>query len=352
MQADTAVTRVVRGDGVYLRVYEWGGASGQAVSTPRPTILLVHGYPDNARVWQRLAPLLAERYHVVAYDVRGAGHSGRPRQTSAYRLEHLARDMAAVIDATCADAAVHLVGHDWGSIQSWEAVATQPLASRIASFTAISGPSLDHLGHWLGRCLRGASEGGRRQAARQLRHSWYVFAFHLPLAFPLAWKLGLARAWPALLKRQERVELAADHSQAADGAAGVKLYRANVLPRLLKPRQRRVELPVQLIVPLHDRFVLPEAWSDLWRWVPRLWRREIVAGHWVQLSDPRQLAAWIEEFAAFVDGGAETAALQAAHEQAHTQAGDMKADGVSAPPSHRCQSRPVATAAEASTRRA
>src|SRR5205085_969867 len=56
----------------------------------------------------------------------------------------LVRDMAAVIDAVSPDEKVHLVGHDWGSIQAWEAVTTMP--ERFASFTSISGPGLDHAG--------------------------------------------------------------------------------------------------------------------------------------------------------------------------------------------------------------
>jgi len=52
---------------------------------------------------------------VIAYDVRGAGASSRPRDDRAYDLTVLADDMTAVIDAVSPGRPVHVVGHDWGA---------------------------------------------------------------------------------------------------------------------------------------------------------------------------------------------------------------------------------------------
>lgn len=43
-----------------------------------PPLLLLHGYPETHRMWDRVAPALAERFEVVAPDLRGYGDSGRP----------------------------------------------------------------------------------------------------------------------------------------------------------------------------------------------------------------------------------------------------------------------------------
>ncbi|MGB8423215.1 alpha/beta fold hydrolase, partial [Paraburkholderia sp.] len=47
------------------------------VSGPRdaPLIVLVHGYPDSATVWEPVRAQLDARYRVISYDVRGAGAS-------------------------------------------------------------------------------------------------------------------------------------------------------------------------------------------------------------------------------------------------------------------------------------
>ena len=114
-------SEVTSTDGVRLQVYESGQAAG-------PTVVCVHGYPDDHTLWAGVATELAPRYHVVSYDVRGAGESGKPRNREAYRLDQLARDLAAVIDAVSPDRPVHLLAHDWGAVQAWHALTGQWLA--------------------------------------------------------------------------------------------------------------------------------------------------------------------------------------------------------------------------------
>jgi NAD(P)-dependent dehydrogenase (short-subunit alcohol dehydrogenase family)/pimeloyl-ACP methyl ester carboxylesterase len=292
---------------VELAVYAWGTPAAGT-----PTVVLVHGYPDAASVWAATAERLAATHHVVAYDVRGAGRSTRPDHTAAYDLQHLVDDLAAVIDAVSPQRPVHLVGHDWGSIQSWEAVTTASLRGRIASYTTISGPSLDHAGYWLLQRMKSGSPEKLSQVARQAAHSWYIGMFHLPALAPAMWKLGGDQLWPAVLKSVEGIRAEASATQSRDGEHGVKLYRANVRKRVLKPGERRTDLPVQLIFPMRDRFMVAEIWDDLPQWAPKLWRRDVDAGHWLQVSHPQLLADHIAEFIAFVEGGVETPALRRA----------------------------------------
>ncbi|MGH8430253.1 MAG: alpha/beta fold hydrolase, partial [Solimonas sp.] len=77
-------SQIVNSGDVELAVYTWG-KPGKS----KPTVVLVHGYPDAASVWKATAAKLAERYRVLAYDVRGAGRSTHPDHTQAYDLEHL-----------------------------------------------------------------------------------------------------------------------------------------------------------------------------------------------------------------------------------------------------------------------
>lgn len=296
----------VKGDGVELAAYRWGNAAG-------PTLLLVHGYPDNHEVWLPLIRELAADCQIIAYDVRGAGASDIPRKTGNYRLEKLANDLEAVIKAVSPDRPVHLVAHDWGSIQSWEAVTEPRIQPLLASYTTISGPCLDHVGHWMRARLKEKRPRAFGQVIGQLVSSWYIGFFHTPLVPELLWRAGLARAWPTLLRRLEGVrESRPNPTQASDGHHGVKLYRANFITSLFRPRQRPTEVPVQLIVPTRDRFVRPQLFQDIDRWVPRLWRREVAAGHWQLMADPSRLAGWIREFVDHLEGGDASRALQLA----------------------------------------
>ena len=77
----------------------------------------------------------------------------------------------------------------------------------------------------------------------------------------------------------------------ADATNGLKIYRANFLRALTrKPRECRVSVPVQLLVNTEDKFVRPYVYDDTSRWVPRLWRRDVHAGHWLPMSHPQVVA--------------------------------------------------------------
>ncbi|MFE6050316.1 SDR family oxidoreductase [Kitasatospora sp. NPDC056446] len=294
--------RTVHSGGLPLAVFEQGDPD-------TPTVLLVHGYPDTHAVWDDIAADLARDHHVVRYDVRGAGESGVPADRDGYRLELLAEDLFAVADAVSPDRPVHLVAHDWGSIQSWEAATTPGAERRIASYTTMSGPSLDHMGFWLRHRLRRPTPRHLKQLLHQGLHSWYITAFHLPFLAPGIWRLGLARAWPRVLRDLEHVTPRADHPQPSlrrDAVRGIELYRANFRPVMGSPRERTTEVPVQLVTLTRDRYVGTYLSEGLERWVPRLTRRTLHAGHWSALLEKgATVAGMIRGFAARNEPGHE-----------------------------------------------
>ena len=69
-----------------------------------------------------------------------AGRRRREPLRGGFTLEKLTDDFLAVADAVSPDRPVHLVGHDWGSVQAWEFVTVPRTEGRIASFTSMSGP--------------------------------------------------------------------------------------------------------------------------------------------------------------------------------------------------------------------
>ncbi|MFM9708434.1 MULTISPECIES: SDR family oxidoreductase [Streptomyces] len=285
--------RRVRTGGIELCVAELGDPG-------RPTVVLVHGYPDSKEVWSEVASRLADRFHVVLYDVRGHGRSSAPRPLrGGFTLEKLTDDFLAVADAVSPGRPVHLVGHDWGSVQSWEFVTVERTKGRIASFTSMSGPSLDHFGHWINKRLTRPTPRRIGQLLGQGAKSWYVYLLHTPVLPELAWRGPLGKRWPGILRRLEKVP-GGDYptsSLPSDAAHGTWLYRDNVRSRLRRPRQdAHAHTPVQLITPLGDAFLSEQLYDDLELWAPRLTRRTIPAKHWVPRTRPDQLASWITEF--------------------------------------------------------
>jgi pimeloyl-ACP methyl ester carboxylesterase len=59
-----------------------------------PAVLLLHGFPSSSRMCEPLLWRLANRYHLVAPDYPGFGHSDAPPATEfAYTFDHLAEMM-------------------------------------------------------------------------------------------------------------------------------------------------------------------------------------------------------------------------------------------------------------------
>lgn len=297
MTAPTALpARLVRTtDGVDLAVYEQGPAGA-------PVVVLVHGYPDDHTVWDGVAAILADRFRVVRYDVRGCGASSVPAKTGDYALPRLAADLGEVLDAVSPHDAVHLVAHDWGSIQSWEAVTAPEFADRLASFTTISGPSLDMAAHWLRR-----SHAHPLAGLKQLADSYYVAMFQLPVLPELAIRAGIV---DAAITRSARAgtpwrrDRPRKHANRKDALNGVELYRANFAARMALPRPRRTDVPTQVLAPTEDHHVsIALATQAPVPFVTELVSRTIVGNHWVVEQQPAMVAAKVTEFIDHVNGG-------------------------------------------------
>ena len=300
----TVTTQIISSGQVRLHAFTRGEPSN-------PAIVLVHGYPDNHSVWDAVAENLAQHFYVIAYDVRGAGQSDKPKKIADYQMPLLAQDLQAVVDTLIPGRSFHLAAHDWGSIQSWESVTTEALKGRILSYSSVSGPCLDHMGFWMRNHLFSTSFSNLAKAIRQLFSSWYIVFFQLPILAPLIWRFGLAKVWPAYLRWREGVdEPDVNPTQGEDGAIGVRLYRASFISKMFRPQPRFAHCPVQLIVPTGDNYVGTQLFSELTNWVEHLYRRDIDATHWVLLTHSKEIAEWIAEFANVIDTDEDDSALR------------------------------------------
>lgn len=259
-----------------------------------PAMVLVHGYPDNQEVWEKIVALLIKNFYVITYDVRGAGRSSVPKKIRSYRLPQLANDLESVVNRVIPNRPFHLAAHDWGSIQTWESVTEPRFNGRILSYSTISGPCLDHAAHLLRKVVKVQP----LQLAKLLTKSWYIGVFHMPLLAPTFWKHASGQQWQRFLSQLERQKgLPVSKRIMTDGEFGINLYRANFIPALTRPRQRYAQCPVQAIVLKHDRFVSPDYIAEMPNWVKDFSSVEIDANHWAILSQPEHVAALITDFA-------------------------------------------------------
>jgi pimeloyl-ACP methyl ester carboxylesterase len=151
-----------------------------------PLALCLHGFPDSAHTWRYLLPeLAAAGFRAVAPNLRGYAPTSVPTD-GRYQVGALVQDANALHEALGGGDDAVLIGHDWGALATYGAVAHQPERWRRA-VTAAVPPT--------------ASIGMSLLTYAQLQKSWYMFFFLSPLAeaaVPLddyAFLGGLWRDW-------------------------------------------------------------------------------------------------------------------------------------------------------------
>lgn len=100
--------------GLRLRVHEWGDPA-------RTPVVMIHGMFDHARTFDVIAPLLAEKFHVVAMDARGHGDSD---WAESYPWVIDVLTIVQLLRSTGRPA--HLIGHSKGGGQSTDAAVRAP----------------------------------------------------------------------------------------------------------------------------------------------------------------------------------------------------------------------------------
>lgn len=288
-------TRTVKTAEVDLHVVEAGDPKN-------PGILFLHGFPDCHRVWENQIDALARSFHVIAFDMRGCGRSSLPNDRHAYRMERLLPDIAAVIDATRGKKGrVHLVGHDWGSVIGWGFVADPVYAPRVQSWTSMSGPHPGLVWQWLGRRLRSGSLKEMRGAFDQFASSWYIFALNVPGVGRALFRFAGVEVWKTAMRKggvkagDSYLDVGQDDVERMT-LNPIGLYQQNALTPPAPPAAGSVTMPVQLIVPKHDRFVRPQLFCDLDEICPNLMRVDINANHWAQRSNAAEITVLVREF--------------------------------------------------------
>lgn len=238
-------THQVLANGMSFTVDEAG--EGDAVA------LLLHGFPESRRSWREQLPMLADLgWRAVAPDLRGYGGTSRPAERSAYVIDHLVEDAAALFDALGAKRRL-LIAHDWGALIAWVFAIerARPLDGLVIMNVPHPAIYLDHI---------------RRSPAQWLK-SWYVLFFQLPWLPEALLTANRARAVGRSFSQSaidpscftdEIIDHYRDNA-AAPGAmtAMINYYRANVaqLGRWGPGRAPKIETPVLMVWGEQDPFL-------------------------------------------------------------------------------------------------
>jgi pimeloyl-ACP methyl ester carboxylesterase len=180
-----------------------------------PPVVLLHGWPQTWYEWRFVMPRLAERFTVIAPDLRGLGDSSRP--LTGYDKRTVANDVWRLMTETLGHRTFHLVGHDWGGPTAYALAASHPEAvTKLAIVdVVIPGDGGDF------------SQGGRR---------WH-HQFHITPDLPEALVAGRERIYlqwfyqtfaykPGAIDEAALDEFVRTYSQPGALRAGFNYYRS------------------------------------------------------------------------------------------------------------------------------
>ena len=132
------------------------------------TILMLHGWPDTHRLWDRQVAYFGKRHRCVTVTLPGFGELGQAR---GHTLDHVVSVIAQVVDAISPDRKVTLMLHDWGCAFGYQFAMLHP--ERVARIVAID----------VGDANSPAFQQSLSMVAKGM-----VFAYQITLA--LGWYIG------------------------------------------------------------------------------------------------------------------------------------------------------------------
>ncbi len=263
-----------------------------------PQVLLLHGFPEAAFIWDEVMLALAEGpspVACVAPNLRGYAGSSAPSEVRAYRAKPLVSDLVALLDALRADIGPLplLVAHDWGGALAWNLAAQRPeLLRRLLIINAPHPAAF----------VRELRHSPAQQAA-----SAYMNFLCQPDAERLLAERDFARLWPFFGDAPWLTPMLRDRYRALWGAGGSGLtgplnyYRASPLRPAARPEDglHSLQLPdeaVAVTVPTTvlwgpaDAALLPGLLDGLDRWVPQLEVQRVPgASHWLVHEQPQRV---------------------------------------------------------------
>ena len=263
-----------------------------------PLMVMLHGFPEFWYSWRYQIPAMAERFRVVAPDMRGYNQTEKPVGVGQYRLSSLMGDVQGLIRHLGESSAV-LVAHDWGGGVAWPFAAYYPhMVDRLIILNC--PPPAVLMRHLMSN-------------RAQLRRSYYMFLFQLPFlpeAFMRARDYELVakafQGWAIDKTAFSEHDIAMFKEAAAKPGAltgGINYYRAAFRQFLRSSRQpgsngAKVRCPTLVIWGEEDRALGKELTYDFQEEVdgPLDIRYIPACSHWVQQEQPETVNSYIEEF--------------------------------------------------------
>jgi haloalkane dehalogenase len=282
-------------DGLAVRRVPAPGGDLHVIDQPgtEPPFVLLHGFPDDSRIYQKLIPHLALR-RAVAFDFLGYGHSSRAAGPDSGQHD---TELPAVLDALAIDRAV-LVGHDAGGPVAVDFTLAHPdRVSRLILMNTYYGNAPHQQLPELIRLLADPNLTPLADAmmADQNQRLWLLN--HTAVRF------GLEPLNPEGVGVLSVLPQFFGEGETPDALAAIRAWTGALFPALAEQDARiargvltALDVPVSLIWGADDQYLTP----DVARHLAGLFRHAALhvvenASHWLQADQPETVARLLKE---------------------------------------------------------
>lgn len=250
----------------------------------KPILLFLHGFPDNAHVWEPLIEKLSDKYFCLAPFVRGVGPSQKGQESERFGILSICLDWLDLLKRyEFEKRGVVIVSHDMGVPVSWE-------------LAKLCGPHLRGLITMNGLSLSQYSRRVRK-TPKQLIKSWYIWLTQIPYLpefavhsfgrqiLDLADKLGNR---PSDLKLGSVSEI--------EGLNAYPQYREFFKVDKSFLKKQKIEAPVLVLWGKHDGFLTPPSQDEFAKEASKTTVRILDANHWIFYEKSEDVQKHIIEF--------------------------------------------------------
>lgn len=239
----------------------------------RQLCVLLHGYPNNSRIWKEQLPLLEKHFQILNLSLPGS-ETGIVSQED-LKVEHIIRSVSDKIRATGNDHVI-LIGHDIGSF----------VLSEVAQ--ELDGKVKKQI--WLGGMDFGLFARRLRTSDQKFR-SWYVMLFQTPvlpeILIPKLKRLLAKKLYPDMPELLE---------EAPCGFAPIGIYRELTRGIFRAKGRDKSSVPTLFLFGEDDSYISPPSQSEIQQHYKNASVKVLKGGHWFMREHPQEVNQLLEEF--------------------------------------------------------
>ncbi|MCZ2392283.1 MAG: alpha/beta hydrolase [Chitinophagales bacterium] len=257
-------------------------------------VVLLHGWPEYWYSWRYQIPELAKKYTVIAPDLRGFNLSDKPHGAKEYQTKYVIKDIYELV-LSLGYKKCFIVGHDWGGAVAWHFATKYPEMTQKLAILNCPHPKL-MIHHLLSN-------------PRQLKRSWYMISFQVPVIPELLLGLALEKVYEKNVRgwmyhphnmTDDDMKLYIQAYREKDAlTSSINYYRAGLRYGIADDlKDKKVKVPTRVIWGKDDKALGVELNDDLSKVVEAT--HEVIfldnCSHWTQIDQPQRVNELLLDF--------------------------------------------------------